>query len=146
MKNGYTLINVIFVILIIGILTSVAAPHLNKLKQNAHAYSVIKVAISAFSSIPSVYVNIVDVEKDYNEDNITLQNLIGISGNGWLYLDENTTIYEDHGNRVVTIELNTRDVNISIDCQNFIDKITRDKCEYRTDNDPTKPYYAEITF
>jgi len=147
MRNAYTLISLVSIILIIGILTSVAAPHLNKLKQNAQAYSVIKVAISAFCSTPSTYANMVDLENEYTDKNVTLKSLISISGNGWSYPDNNKSIYEEDGNNIITIELSpNRDVNISINCQNFSDKVTRDKCESQTNNNPTKKYYAIITF
>jgi len=147
MKNAYTLISLVSIILIIGILTSVAAPHLNKLKQNAQAYSVIKVAMSTFCSTPSAYVNMVDLENEYTDKNITLKSLIGISGYGWSYPDDNKSIYKENGNSIVTIELGSnRDVNISINCQNFRDKVTRDKCESQTDNDSSKDYQAIITF
>lgn len=147
MKHAYTLISLVFIILIIGLLTSVAAPHLNKLKQNAQAYSVVKVAISTFCSVPSTYANLVDLESDYNDGNITLKNLIGLTGKGWSYQDENISVYEENGINIITIQLSAnRDVNISIDCQGFSDLVSKEKCEILTDNNSNKSYQARVSF
>jgi len=134
-RSGFTLVELIFVIVIIGVLAAVAVPKFAGLKQNAEAASVIKVASDAYASIPSAYVNQVDLE---GKTITKISELVDISGKGWsvdttddkiMYFTDlasgtNTVGTDD----VVTLTLGDRNITLAIDCTNFIDTKTQTKC------------------
>jgi len=141
-RNGFTLIELIFVILIIGVLSAVAVPKFKNLKQNAEASNVLKVGKDAFSTIPSSYVNLVDMEELYDDTNILLSNLVSIDGKNWTVTDSagangQTAAYRDDTADVVVLTFNPddRNVTLDIDCTKFKDSTTRTKCNRNNGGD-----------
>jgi prepilin-type N-terminal cleavage/methylation domain-containing protein len=137
-KSAFTLIELIFVILIIGVLSAVAVPKFKNLKQNAESSNVLKVANDAFSAVPSSYVNLVDMEE--LDGNITLDNLVSIDGKNWT-VNTTTAIYADNNDSanhtVATLTFNpgSRNVTLDIDCTKFIDTTTQAKCSKNNGGD-----------
>ena len=133
-KSGFTLIELIFVILIIGVLSAVAVPKFANLKQNAEASNVLKVANDSFSSIPPAYVNLVDLEEKYDDNNVTIESLVNISGKNWTVVtttqDAQTAIYQDDTAAIATLTFNpgSRLVTLLVTCTNFKDATTQAKC------------------
>jgi len=127
MRKGFTLVELIFVIVIIGILAAVAVPKFKDLKQNAEVSGTLKIASDAFAGIPGSYVNKVDLES--NTSNVTLKDLVSVSGKGWNLEDANLS-YKDGANTVVTLKYYAADRNASllIDCTKFSDASTQTKC------------------
>ncbi|MEA2112213.1 MAG: prepilin-type N-terminal cleavage/methylation domain-containing protein [Campylobacterota bacterium] len=140
-RSGFTLIELIFVIVIIGVLSAVAIPKFANLKQNAEASNTVKVASDAFSSIPSAYVNIVDLEETKTSANVTLSDLVTISGKGWVIGGSGagngqTAIFTDSA-VVATLTLNAADRNVTlvINCDGFTDSKTTAKCNVIANDD-----------
>jgi len=130
MRKGFTLIELIFVIVIIGLLASVAIPKFLHLKQNAEASSVIKTTVDTAQQAAEVAVNYIDME---GNNSFTLQDIVKLKGKNWAY-DSATADgryhYDDNGNVVaeVNFSVSNREVNYSIDCNNFSDANTKSKC------------------
>jgi general secretion pathway protein G len=131
MKKGFTLIELIFAIVIIGVLSAVAVPKFTSLKSNAEVSNVIKVAEDAYSSIPSAYVSRVDL----NDENTTeLNDLVNISGKGWdttTTTDEITYSQDGGTTDIITLTLDEagRTVSLSYNCAGFTDDTSDEKCQ-----------------
>jgi len=133
MKRAFTLIELIFVIVIIGLLAAVAVPKFLNLKQHAEANSVVKTTIDAAQQAVETAVNYRDLE---NNNSFTLEDLIKLKGKGWKYdsgTNDGKYYYEDpaNNNEVTAVILDTTNnrVEYSIDCTKFDDTTTQSKCK-----------------
>jgi len=132
MRRGFTLIELIFVIVIIGLLSAIAIPKFLNLKQNAEASAVINTTVNAAQQAAEVSVNYLDLE---NNSSFTLGDIVKIKGKNWSYDDtatDNNGTYEYNATNgtaaSVTLYLDNRTVNYKIDCTKF-DATTQAKCE-----------------
>jgi len=135
-RSGFTLVELIFVIVIIGVLSAVAVPKFLNLKSSAEARGTIKTAKDAVSSAVVSAVNLQDLEANTT---FKLNEIVSLSGKGWQY---NST--QDDGNytfkmpdatgtdqEVASVDLvkDTRQVKLYINCDKFPDTKTQDKCK-----------------
>ena len=134
MKKCFTLVDLIFVILIIGVLAAAAVPQFQNLKQNAEANNVVKTTFDGASSAASAAVNQLDLE-DAVATSLTLKSLVSINGKGWSYdaaTNNGVYTYQDPNDTaaVAQIDLNAtgRTVTFGVDCQNLGDTMSQEKC------------------
>lgn len=91
--KGYSLIQIIFVIVIIGILAVVAIPKYINLQKNAEVRSVFKIVNDIEKSVPASFIN--SVALNGNDHDWNIQKYYHINGKGWSY--QNGDYFKAHG-------------------------------------------------
>jgi len=139
MQKAFTLIELIFVIVIIGVLSAVAIPKFMHLKENAEVSTMIKTTHDIVKQAVELAVNYADLE---NNNSFKLKEIIDVhkKNNSQKVFDSeqwscsglgNYCHYNSGGNEIVKIILHPddREIEYTIDCSKFDSEIKTAKCK-----------------
>ena len=140
MRKAFTLIELIFVIVIIGLLAAVAVPKFVNLKQNAQASTVVKTTVDTAQQAVEAAINQRDLEEN---STFELSDLVSIKGKDWNYTTTGASdgkyFYKDpqNNNEVASVVLDKSNnkVEYKIDCTLFNDPASQNKCKKLIGND-----------
>jgi prepilin-type N-terminal cleavage/methylation domain-containing protein len=128
MKRAFTLIEMIFVIVIIGLLAAVAIPKLLHLKQNAEAAPLLEVLSDINGSgVASAYLNAVQIN-GIDKKELNISQLMKMSGNYWkTYVDSsghetNATYREGYTDLNATFYYHDGEIDVTIHCDTHSDQ------------------------
>ena len=131
MRQAFTLIELIFVIVIIGLLAAVAVPKFINLKQHTVANSVVKTTLDAAQQAVEAASNRYNLD---NNNSFTLKDLINLTGKGWTAPNDYEYDYNDSVSHklVASIVLDTtnKEINYSINCTDLNDTQAQKYCEH----------------
>jgi len=147
-KTAFTLIELILVITIVGVLTAVAVSNFYKVGDNfkiekefkiINSFALktsIQLAKKAYNITPLVYMNLVDLNEDYTDQNITLRDLVHIRGRDWhISEDKNIISYKDtsidsQDNEVIYLELHKdRKITLKVMCDKYTNIEFKNRCK-----------------
>jgi len=133
-KKAFTLIELIFVIVIIGVLASVAVPKFNKVFENSKISVVNGFLSTARTTFASSALNYYDLNQNPINGS-QLENFFKLNGNDVVYDSSAYGSYslknDDGTEDIIKLELNadTRTLQIDIDCNAYNTSALRLKCK-----------------
>ncbi|MFA6630470.1 MAG: prepilin-type N-terminal cleavage/methylation domain-containing protein [Sulfuricurvum sp.] len=89
-RNAFTLVELIFVIVIIGVLAAIAVPQYRQLQENAQIANIVKYYTDILSSARSSYMNEIELN-NVAAANLNVTDLYDFRGRGWVISNNNDT-------------------------------------------------------
>ncbi len=143
-NQGFTLIELILVIVILGVLSVVAIPKYQDVSEEAEFNTIIKTSYDTLNIVPGAFKASVDLTGQ-NPANVKLSDIVTIRGEGWSF-DDTLNEYQRPG-LSITLYSELRRVSLYVKCNDFTSPNLVNKCKtkFNVAGDPPK-LVEEISF
>jgi prepilin-type N-terminal cleavage/methylation domain-containing protein len=130
--RAFTLIEIIFTILIAGVLSAIAIPKFINFQQNITVSNIIRTSFEVIKEAIEAAQNRKYVKKQQFYKDFNLSDIVSLKSKHWKKATNNCYFYQisnTNSKNVIKIAMDSKEINLTVYCYNFCDYAMQKKCK-----------------